>query len=228
MASRRFNNAKKSVANGLRKLFLATVAAGTLGGTGYYHIGTQQEIEAKVRNQTSVGEYGEDGFEGHFVFNTDKGDLIVEKATLHGVSQEGARQIYNSTYNGSTYVFKTWGGIPQLGINPKVSSARIVTEQELQDREIEKKKRADEEKAKKAAAAQQPAQGAATPAPAQPQAGAATTQVFNGLSGRVQTVDIVHNNNVIQLTVPVEAVGKVTINAVTPMQVAPAPKPPGQ
>lgn len=221
---------KDKVAGGLRKIF-ATAAAATmfLGVPGYHLYGSIEETEAKVVSYDSGYKWDNDKGEGvyNFKIKTNKGTFVDKKSLLHLKSQDDTDKIWFDTKIGETYKFKTYG----MDVGPfekNIISMEPVTEEELKERA--RMKQEAMKAAKQEALKQQKPQGQTVDGvvPANNAGAVAPVAQQQGLSGRVQTIDIVHNNNVIQLTVPVEAAGKVTINNVTPLALPPAaPRPPG-
>lgn len=232
---------KDKVAGGLRTAFFTAITLGGIGSVPIYKYATIETTEAKItsyQNNESCSWNYEKGTNEcskvSHVFNTTKGTLVNEPSLFHLKGEDDTRKIWSDAYTGATYRFTTYG-VDFGPFEKKVLSAQRVTEEELQERakqqaEADKARKAEEarRKAEGAAAAgvttpqQQQAQGQAAQ-PAQTAAGTPAV-VQQGLSGRVSTIDIVYNNNVIQLTVPVEAVGKVTINNVTPLAVPAQPQ----
>lgn len=240
----------------IRSFFLKAAAVTTIvGGPVYWNYGTFNEQEYKLMackdNTSSTYEGDKYVTKGNYRIETDKGSLLIEKTRLHFQSQEESKLIYdgicsngpkyydNTDYTERNRVFtlKTYGKQLTGSWKPNIVAATEVPPEELMRRAAEAKKKAEAEKAR-AEAAEKARQAAAEKAKQQqqaaPQQPGATPQnggsqqvvVQGGLSGRVQTIDIVYDGRlVIQLTVPVEAAGKVTIQSVTPLQSA--PRPPG-
>lgn len=221
---------KDQVTGGLRTAFASAVVLGAVAGGGYYEYGTIQEQEVKVRNQQSNLDYSGDKPTGNYRIMTDKGDFVIEKSKLHMMSHEDASGIYGQIFNERTYKIKTWGGIDFLGVVPNVLSVREVTEDELKARAAEKAKRDQEAKDRAARGGAQPAQAGASGVPAVAPV-AAPAAGNPALSGRVTTLDLLSadGKNTVQVTMPVEAAGKIVVNSVTPiLPAAPAlatPKP---
>lgn len=160
-----------------------------------------------------------------------------KKNWMHFKSQTDAKKIQATLAEGRIYKVRYYGGLTIPGINwevlhPNILSVTPVSEQELARRaEAAKAKAKAEEEAKaKAAKAAEAAEKAKAAGEAQkPADGASAAQNNSGsaLSGEVVTYPVTVNGYSVQLTVPVEVVGKVTVNTVkpvTPTQ-APAPKP---
>lgn len=230
---------KDKVAGGLRTAFMATLVVGGVAAWPTYRYTTVETVEAKItsyQNNENCNWNYEKGKQEcsklSHTFNTNKGTFINEPGLFK--SEEETRQIWSNAYINGTYRFETYG-VDFGPLEKKVVSMTRVSEEELRERA---QQRAEAEKARKAEEARLKAEAAAAAGIPQPQqaqgaqgvqpAAGTPVVVQQGLSGRVSTIDIVHNNNVIQLTVPVEAVGKVTINNVTPLALPAQPQPPQQ
>jgi hypothetical protein len=217
-----------SAVSGIKKLLGWTLVAGAIGGAGYYEYGTVQEREAKVTGFDHAPR-GDDGKKnGPNIVYTDKGTLIVERSRFHFQSPEDADRVWGPIAIGKTYAFKTYGeSIGDLSIfgnwNPNILKAREMKDEELQARALDKAKGAAGQPLKQGVAGVP----AATAVPGQP---------IGPLTGEVVTYSAIVNSPNgqyrVQVTMPSEVVGKVTINAVTPLtpvfQQSVTPPPPPQ
>jgi hypothetical protein len=197
-----------------KKLFVATALVGAVGGAGYYEYGTIQEQDVKITSLKSIG--GTDNemteWKGYYTFTTDKGNFVAKPSLLHGQSQNDANDIWNAINHGGTYRVKTSGMHVFGSMQPNILEVSEISPEELEARAKEKALTAPQTQknaAQGASVSQQPVTAA------QPQA---------ALSGAMVTLDVVVNGNRVQLTMPVEAAGKVTVNTVTPL--VPAPRAP--
>lgn len=216
---------KDKVNGGLRTAFMSVAALGAVGGVGYYNYGTVQEQEVKIRSYETNIEYEEGSRSGYYTFDTDKGVMIAEKSRLHLQSQDDADKIYQKISADKTYRIKTYGVDIAGTWRPNILEAREVTEEELKARAADKLKREADAKAKAGQPVAQPGQVVAPVAqPGQPVA----APVAGVLSGRVTTMDILtaDGKNTVQITMPIEAAGKVVVGSVTPLQAAPVAAPP--
>lgn len=213
---------KDKVNGGLRTAFMSVAALGAMGGVGYYNYGTVQEQEVKVRAYDTHIEYEEGGAKkGYYTFETDKGIMIAEKSRLHLQSQEDADKIYQKISADKTYKIKTYGVDIAGTWRPNILEAREVTEDELKARAADKLKRETEAKAR--AAGQPVVQPGQVAAPVAQAGQPVAAPVAGVLSGRVTTMDILtaDGKNTVQITMPIEAAGKVVVGSVTPLQAAP-------
>lgn len=226
-----FSKAKESVTNAFRKAVMVTLAAGTfIGAPGWYYYGSVEEKEVKV---TSV----EANWQG---WDDSKNEGIYERriVTTGGTYQNSdtythlkfdSKELQDQFKEGQTYRIKSYGyrfSIPfGYELRPNIIEAKLVTPEEIKERQ-RAKETAEQQAARKAAQAQQ--NGAATPA-AGTAAGAVQPQ--QALSGNMVTIEMISDGQRIQMTLPVEVIGKVTVNKVSPLNPpAPAPaapKPPG-
>lgn len=210
---------KDKVNGGLRTAFMSVAALGAVGGVGYYNYGTVQEQEVKVRSYETNIEYEEGSRSGYYTFDTDKGVMIAEKSRLHLQSQDDADKIYQKISADKTYRIKTYGVDIAGTWRPNILEAREVTEEELKARAADKLKREADAKAK----AGQPVAPGQVAAPVAQAGQPIAAPVAGVLSGRVTTMDILtaDGKNTVQITMPIEAAGKVVVGSVTPLQAAP-------
>lgn len=214
---------KERVAGGLRKAFMTTLMLGGVASYPAYQYGTNDTFEAKVISQIPECSTSDTDCDPKYTFETSAGNLINEKSFMHLKSNEDAESIYSKLNNGSIYRFKTYG-IDFGPFSKKVLSATLVTDEELAERKRRQEEAADEKRKAAAAARQQ-----AAPAQGQPQAvlvqGQPVYQQVPGqapvvaLSGLLATYNFytADQRYVVQITIPVEANGKITINSVTPV-----------
>lgn len=192
----------------MRKVFIGAAAAGVAAVPAYYQYGTIETETARVHyantNYSWDAKAGE--YKTEYVVRSSKGNFSNETSLLHAKFKGAAEEISGQLSSGKTYDI-TYYGIDFGPFERNILSVREVTEQELQAR-----------------AQQRGANPAQAGAPsAQTQTGGAAA---GALSGRMMTQDLVSSDGKtsVQVTVPVEAVGKVTVNSVTPIQpAAPAP-----
>ena len=206
-----------------RKAVATTLAAGVLIGLpGYYNYGTIKQADVKVTD-FDFGHWDDTGEKliADYKFRTDKGTFADKDSWLHLKTSSKTEEIWKKVDRNKTYRI-TYYGVDFGPFERNILSAREVTEEEL-------KTEAEAKKKMQTQAALQVKEGKASSAGQQPVTGAVQGAQTSVLSGRVVTYDVVtaDGRNSIQLTVPVEAVGKVTVNAVTPLQTAPQPPRPG-
>jgi hypothetical protein len=240
-----------------RRAFILTALGGAaIGGPLYYHYGTIHEQEVKIKDVKKDWVRYEEGKGSIYDYKivTDRGMVLDNHNTLmHGkfnsediqnmlsegrssyapwgeTAQEKKEREANSPAN-KVYKIRYYGAkidVPFIHTTPNLLSVREITPEELQARA---EQRAAAEQARQEALGQkgqqqpngqqQPANGTVTPAPANNN-GAAT-----GLSGTMITFETVAGGQKIQMTVPIEAADKITINKVTPLVPTQQPKPPG-
>ena len=238
-----------------RAFILSTLGVGVIGGPLYYHYGTIHEQDVKIKEVKENWLRYEEGKGSVYEYQivTDKGTILANKNTflhmkfnskdIHEQLSDGRGYQY-TPYNetpeqkkereaaspvNKVYHVKYYGSridIPFIHTFPNLLSVREVSNDELQARA---------KAAAEARAAQQQAQGL-KPGETQPvngqtvvqppQGGGQQTAVSGALSGTMITFETVSNGQKIQMTVPIEAADKITINSVKPL-VPTAPKPPG-
>jgi hypothetical protein len=215
MATKTYGNKKgKSVkgklSSAFKKAVLGTIFAVAAASPLAYHWGTVQTAEVKVTDVKSVY-LGYDS-EKHtskydYTVVTDKGTFHNDNAGLTVLNlKENSADIQGKLRTGNTYDIQYYGiSLPfTTMLAPNLLSARLLTEDELKARHDA------------AAANASPSPAAST----QPAAGGGDTSTC--LSGEVVTYNVVKNGYTIQITIPTEVVGQVSINTVKPVS-APAP-----
>lgn len=190
-----------------RKAALVTAVAAVPAVPVAYTYGTMQDNTVTVTDY----EMNKDGKQGHHVIYTDRGTFNLEPSRLHFQSAEDTERMFRGIYRGDTYDISTYGYHIGLGWQPNIHELRRVSAQELERR------RAD---AEKQAAPQ--AQGA-TAAPQQ--AGATPVAAAGALSGQTITTTVTVNGYAVEITIPAEAAGKVSIASVKPVVAAPVVAP---
>jgi hypothetical protein len=136
-----------------------------------------------------------------FTFYTDKGDFNAERSRLHFQSKEDAAKLY-SDINYGYYDITTYGWHIGGSWQPNILKAKAVSEDEMKKRQdaFDKKNSKDSK---------------STTTTTQPVTNANTTPT--ALSGQMVTANVIVNGYNVQITIPVEAAGKVTINSVAPV-----------
>lgn len=194
------------LASSFRKVALVTAVAAVPAVPVAYNYGTLQDNTITVTDY----ELNKDGKKGHHVIYTDRGTYNLEPARLHFQSADDTDRMMRGVYRGSTYDISSYGYRLGMGWQPNIHELRRVSDQELAQR-----RRAAE-------GSQQPADATATPA------GAAPVAASGALSGQMITTTVTVNGYAVEITLPAEAAGKVSIASVkpvvaTPAVVAPAP-----
>lgn len=222
-----FGQRMNSLKGSLKKAFIIAVAGtATIGGPGYYYYGTTKTQEVKV---TSV--------DSNYVGWNDKTQQAIydyKVTTDHGVYENkntymhmkfDSDELQNQIQAGKIYQVKSYGerfNMP-FGIHnffPNIVSAREITPAEIKAR--------DQAKANELRQQQQAQHVAGTTPPTVPQQPTQQNAQPAGLSGQMITYEVIADGERVQMTVPVEAAGKVVINTVKPLVPPVAPKPPGQ
>jgi len=219
----------------LTKIFaLAVLVGGPIAGTGYYHYGTQETQEVKVRSVEKGKYLGWDYtnyqslYEPGTKISTDKGDFDnLSSSLFHFKSQNDTSELQNQFQSGKVYRVTTYGG--WFG-NPNLLSAVEVTPEEMKQR----KEAEDARKAEEAALQQQQQGGQASggavvqPGTAKPPAGGAATPTPTALSGATSEIIITAHGYDIKLTVPTEVINKVRVEEVKktePVRIVQPPAP---
>jgi hypothetical protein len=213
---------------GLKKAFLiAVVGTAAVGAPGYYNYGTVHEQEVTI-NSVDNNWVRWDSSKQEPVYDykitTDKGVMENQDAYLH--LKFDSKELQQQFKEGKVYRVKTYGvrfNLP-FGLHdfyPNVVSAHEVTPAEMAARKKAEVEAQSKEKLAQAGAVQQQQQVAP-----QQQTGIAPVQQQPVLSGNVITYEVVADGERVQMTVPVEAAGKITINKVSPL-VPSAPRPGG-
>lgn len=156
---------------------------------GYYNYGTVKHETVKVDTVDMSSD------STSYTLHTDKGTFNVERARLHFQSVADVQSMMKNVKAGETYDVTSYGMHIGAGWQPNVYKIKLVTADEL-------KKRGDKTPANNNA----PVTTSTTPvtAPA-------------GLSGQTVTTSVTVNGYVVEITIPVEAAGKVSINSVKPV-----------
>lgn len=214
MANKTYGKQNKSVKGKLSSAFKKAVLGVTLAIVAAspfaYHWGTVQTAEVKVTEVKSqyLGYDSEKHVSKYdYTVVTDKGTFHNDNGGLTMLNlKQNSADIQKVLTAGKTYDIQYYGiSLPFTTIlAPNLLSARLLTDDELKARQD-------------AAAAQ------ASPSPAasgQPATGGGDTS--SCLSGEVVTYNVVKNGYTIQITIPSEVVGQVSINTVRP-PAAPAP-----
>ncbi len=199
----------------LKKAFIGTVAAGALvGAPGYYNYGTTQTQVVTTTAVTANSEWNqkESRFEYTYSIDTDKGYFRNESSLPHLKSDGDTEKLYREMNSGRTYVLKSYG-FRALGATPNILEAREMTKAEI---EKYQKQMSD----KDGVPLSQQKQNLPQPAAPVGQGVVVAPPVSGILSGRVTTLDVLSadGSNTVQLTMPVEAAGKVTVNSITPLR----------
>lgn len=217
----------QSAGKATRKIVGLTLLFGAAAAPVYYQYGTTHEQDVKVTSyvQNTKYNYETRRNEGSYLIKTDKGNFVIEKSWPHLQGEEDVQNLWRPIYADRTYHIKTYGFHIAGNWQPNILSAREITAAELK---VQEKERADAlaKETKPAQASVQAITGV------QQQPVVTTTQpVFvqqqQALSGEVVTYPVVVGGYSVQLTVPVEVVGKVTVNTVRPIVAAPVINPPG-
>jgi hypothetical protein len=218
----KFGKAKEAVSSAFRKAAMVTLAAGAfIGAPGWYYYGTVQEQEVKINSITTKYKGWDDKtFQGIYEYRivTNKGAFKNEDTYTH--LKFDSSDLQERLQQGQTYKIKSYGyrfSLPfSFEMYPNIVNATLVTEDEMKERQ-KAKDAADKQNTQK-----NPQQGAASTPSA-----ASSPQPQAALSGNMTTVEMIADGQRIQMTVPVEVIGKVTVHKVSPLQqaapTAPAP-----
>ncbi len=207
----------------LRRVFMiAAIGGAAIGGPAYYNYGTIHEQEVKIKDVKNDwvewdSKAGEAIYDHKIV--TDKGMVLRNENTKLHLKFNSA-DMQDNFETGKTYRIKYYGAridIPFLHTFPNVLTAVEVTPEEM----AERAKAAAAAKAAQAKAAGQQQQAAQ---PTAPVVGTVTPPAAAALSGTMITFETVSGGQKIEITAPIEAASKITINKVTPL-VPVAPKP---
>lgn len=238
-----------------RAFFLSATAGAVIGGPAYYHYGTIQEQEVRIKEVKSEWvEY--DSKKGEAVYEyklvTDKGQVFANKNTklhlkfnskdIQDQLSEGRNSYYSYYEDEETkkqreandpknkvYRIKYYGAridIPFIHTYPNVLSVQEVTKEELAARaKAQAEARRNQQQGQQGQQGQQPQAGQPQQQNGQPQQVAPS----GALSGTMITFETVVDGQKIQMTVPIEAANKITVNKVTPLvpPAPPAPRGPG-
>lgn len=241
-----------------RGFILAAIGTAAIGGPVYYHYGTIHEEDVKIKEvKKEWVRYDEKkGAIYEYKIITDKGTVLGNENTLlhwkfnsgdiQAMLEEGrSDNSYYSYYESAqekkdreanvqavknkVYHISYYGAridVPFIHTFPNLLSIREVTPEELRARA---EARASADKSRQEAMQQQNGaqpNGAVQPVQnGQPAPAAAAT---GALSGTMITFETVVDGQKIQMTVPIEAANKITVNKVTPLVPnTPAPRGPG-
>jgi hypothetical protein len=186
---------KEKFGNAAKKVLLWTGLAVAGGGPIAYEYGTVKTQTVKVESYAGDQETG-------YTMKTDKGNFNIERSRLHLQSKEDARDIYWPINPGETYDIKTYGWHLLGSWQPNIIDAHKVSDEELLKREADLKKQKDKDKTNTNTTTTQTGN---------------TTTTQPALSGQMVTTNVIINGYNVQITIPVEAAGKVTINSVAPV-----------
>ncbi|MEZ0260472.1 MAG: hypothetical protein ACAH80_05645 [Alphaproteobacteria bacterium] len=235
----------------LRRVFILSAMGGIfLGGPAYYKYGTVHEAEFKVK-EVKEQYKGYDQKKGRSIYETriitDKGLVLKNENSLFHAkfnSQDITDQLKEGRESYSYYSYygnedsgkkkdepkaedKVWRikyygariDIPFIHTQQNIISVQEVTGEELAARQ----KAAQEARRQQQQGQQQGQQQNQQGTVVQP----GQTAPSGALSGTMITFETVVDGQKIQMTVPIEAANKITVNKVTPLVPQAAPKGPG-
>lgn len=236
----------------LRRVFILSALGGVfVGGPLYYQYGTVHEAEFKVK-EVKEQYKGYDSKKGRSIYETriitDKGLVLQnENSLLHAKfnSQDITDQLKEGRNSYSYYDYygnnnnrdnkdagpkaedKVWRikyygariDIPFIHTQQNIISIQEVTGEELAARQKAAQEARQQQQQQNQQNQQQGQQGAVV----QP----GQTAPAGALSGTMITFETVVDGQKIQMTVPIEAANKITVNKVTPLVPNAAPKGPG-
>lgn len=184
---------KEKFNSAARKFLLWTGLLAAGSAPFAYEYGTVKEQTVKVTGYKNNGD-------DTYTFYTDKGTFNAERSRLHLQSKEDAGHFYSMINTGDTYDIKTYGWHLAGSWQPNIFEATPVSAEELQKRQDNLGKK-DVKDSKTTANTTQPVANSNAAA----------------LSGQMVTTNVIVNGYNVQITIPVEAAGKVTINGVAPV-----------
>jgi len=190
----KFNSAANSAGKKFKRLLLWTGLVGAAASPIAYEYGTIKEQTVKVESYTGNDDDG-------YSVKTDKGTFNIEKSRLHFQSKEVVHSLYWPINGGQTYDIKTYGWHLLGNWQPNIIGVHAVTQEDLEKRQADLKKQKEDDKKNTNTTTTQ--------------TGNTTTQP--ALSGQMVTTNVIINGYNVQITIPVEAAGKVTINSVAPV-----------
>ncbi|MCE9507584.1 MAG: hypothetical protein K8R48_04620 [Alphaproteobacteria bacterium] len=176
-----------------RKVLLWAGLAGVVGGPVAYEYGTIETQTVKVESYQGDDENG-------YTLKTDKGTFNIERSRLHLQSKEDVHAIYWPINSGRTYDIKTYGWHLIGNWQPNILDAHEVTQEELDKRAADLKKGQDKPNTNTT-----------------PSNNNNNSSTQPALSGQMVTTNVIINGYNVQITIPIEAAGKVTINSVAPV-----------
>ncbi|MDE1152480.1 MAG: hypothetical protein PW788_08080 [Micavibrio sp.] len=202
---------------GLRRVFMiAAIGGAAVGAPAYYNYGTIHEQEVKLKDVKNDYDHWDSGKQ-EAVYNrkviTDKG-LVLENENTKLHLKFNSPDIQDNLEAGKTYKIRYYGGridVPFIHTFPNLLSAVEVTPEELAERA--KAQAAQKAAEQKAAGQQQPQQAQQQ----NQQQGNGQQQASAALSGTMITFETVAGGQKIEITAPIEAASKITINKVTPL-----------
>jgi len=215
--------------NAAKKALLTLAFAGDAATPVWYEYGTVQERDVKItsvdKNITGYNtDYSNSDPDDEFYsyspptitpvyqvtgYETNIGPLKNENTKLH--FKTNADDIEKTLQEGKTYRIRFYGKKFTSKLTPNILAAREITDNELKARAEQKK--IDNAKQKK----MQPAKA---PASNTPNAGSPAAQQC--ANGEVTVIEQVVNGSRVQIVVPIEAAGKVSVTSVQSL----TPKPP--
>lgn len=201
--------AKAGLTSAFRKVALVTAVAAVPAVPVAYSWSTVQHDTVTVTDYT----YNKDGKEGYHVIYTDHGTFNIEPSRLHLQSKEDTTRMMRDVYRGTTFDVTSYGYHLGLGWQPNIYNMRKVSAQELEQRQRDRQ----------AQSTAQPAQAQNQNQQQQPRNGAPAAAATGALSGQMVTTTVTVNGYAVDITLPVEAAGKVSIASVKPVVATPAP-----
>jgi hypothetical protein len=206
----KIQSVKNAFAKAARMAAVGAVVVAGVGAIGYDQYGTTKTETCKMhvdvttdwdKNWNEVDTYKVSGC-GH--------DFNDSAAKLHG--KFGGHKFDKNMKDGGTYDITYYGGLTR---NPNLIAAHYVSPAELKAR-AEKQKKAEAAAKKKQQEGQGKPGGTNGGTKTTPGTGGNTGNTGGKLSGAKETVWITSNGYNIQITIPVEADGQVTVNTVSP------------
>lgn len=221
----KFNTAATKTTSALKKIALAALLAAGIGGYPYGTMDTQEVKVTGKQDNTNWGwnkEAGRSEITGNCRISTDKGSFVIDQSLFHMQSQQDVIDICDNIYRGNTYRLETYGLHIAGDWQPNIIGSEEVSKEELESRKAEAIKLKEEHREKKAALADSPTSASAAFGEGSPPSAAAQSPAG---TGEVVTYPVIVGNCRVQITIPAEVVGRVVVNACTPVAPAAAPKP---
>ena len=204
---------------GLRRAFTIAAFGGVvIGAPAYYNYGTVHEQEVKIKDvKNDYIRWDDKRNESIYEYKivTDKG-LVLENENTKLHLKFNSADIQDNVEAGKIYRVKYYGAridVPFIHTFPNILSATEVTPEEI----AERTKAAAAAKAAAAKAAGQQQQQQAAQPPAQANGTTTPTAPSGALSGTMITFETVAGGERIEISAPIEAASKITINKVTPL-----------
>lgn len=240
-----FNEKMTDLKGRAKRAFILTAVGGAvIGGPLYYQYGTIKEQEVKIKEVKSEWLRYEEGKGSIYEYKivTDRGMLLAnENSFLH--MKFNSQDIHDMLSEGRGYQYVPWNetkeqkaereaaspankvykiryygariDIPFIHTTPNILSVREVTPEELRARQ--EQRIAAERERQQAAGIQPGANGQPGTANGTGQVVTPAQPAATGLSGTMITFSTVVNGQKVEMTVPIEAADKITINKVTPI-----------